>query len=202
MPVRELIVGTKCNLAAKKYTLALTVSCNSYPRAATERFLLGEMTLSLLLAAARLGTGDAEGAMSDFEKAYRLSFNGVFEMAFVELGKDLHPLVVAALKHGGTCIPTQWLRMIDRKASVYTKKAAVVANAFKDRVNASIPVSLSDRETEVLGDLYHGLSREEIATNRFLSINTVKKILQSIYIKLDAYNNVDAIRIALERGIL
>jgi len=52
---------------------------------------------------------------------------------------------------------------------------------------------LSAREYEVLTDLYHGLSREEIAAHRFLSINTVKKIFQSIYIKLDASNNIDAI---------
>ena len=63
-------------------------------------------------------------------------------------------------------------------------------------------VTLSDREMEVLSDLYQGLTRDEIAENRYLSINTVKKILQSIFIKLDANNSAQAIRIAVERGLL
>ena len=55
---------------------------------------------------------------------------------------------------------------------------------------------------EVLNDMYKGLSREEIAENRYLSINTVKKIIQSIFIKLDANNTASAIRIAVKRKIL
>ena len=202
IPVRELIVGVKCHIASKKYNQALAVLCNSYPRAPHIRFVFGELTLSLLLAVARFNTGDTAGAMADFEKAYRLSYNGVFEMVFVELGKELHPLAAAALKQADCGIPEKWLKTIDRKASIYAKKAAVVADAFKDKASAKESVSLSDREREVLSDLYQGLSREEIALNRYLSINTVKKILQSVYIKLDANNNVDAVRIALEKKLI
>ena len=54
----------------------------------------------------------------------------------------------------------------------------------------------------MLKDLYHGLSREEIAANRHISINTVKKTLPAIYAKLDAKNNVDAIRIAMEKNLI
>jgi len=53
-----------------------------------------------------------------------------------------------------------------------------------------------------LSDLYHGLSREEIAATRHISINTVKTVLQSVYIKLGANNNVDAIRIAIEKKLV
>jgi len=202
IPVRELIVGTKCHIAAKKYNRALTVLINSYPRQPHERFLLGELILTLLLAVVRFETGDAAGAMADFEKAYRLSFEGELEMPFIELGKDLHPLVTAAANHAKCCIPQQWLKTIDRKASIYAKKASVIANAFKDRANTKDPSLLSDREKDVLNDLYHGLSRDEIAMNRYLSINTVKKNLQSIYTKLDANNSVDAVRIALEHDLI
>jgi DNA-binding NarL/FixJ family response regulator len=63
-------------------------------------------------------------------------------------------------------------------------------------------ILLSDREKKVLNDLYQGLSREDIAENQYLSINTVKKVLQSLYLKLDAKNNVEAIRIAIEKNLL
>jgi len=202
LPTRELYVSALYYVAAKQYHQVLAVLCNSYPREPQERFLLGELRLSLLTAVARIQTGDTAGAMAEFEKAYALSFQGVFEMCFIELGKELHPLVVAALKQANSGIPEGWLRAMDRKASIYTKKIAIIANAFKSEANSKKSVSLSEREREVLIDLYHGLSREEIAENRHLSINTVKKMLQSIYIKLDANNNVDAIRIALEKKLV
>ena len=54
----------------------------------------------------------------------------------------------------------------------------------------------------MLTDLYHGLSRAEIAAGRYLSVNTVKTILHGLYAKLGAENNVDAVRIALEKNLL
>jgi len=134
-----------------------------------------------------------------------MSCQGFFEIFFLELGKELQPLVAATLKRSGlfednSSIPLKWLKTIARKGSIYTKKMTIVANAFPTRTEKI--VELSPREKEVLLDLYHGLSRDEIAENQYLSINTVKKALQSIYLKLDANNGIDAIRIALEKGII
>ena len=202
LPVRELIVSAKNYIALKKYDHALTILCNSYPREPHERFLFGELTFLLLMAAAKARTGDAAGAAADFEKAYTLSFEGVFEMPFVELGKDLRPLAAAIARREGCTIPKDWLKAIAYKASGYAKKAEAIGSALKEEHKIENTVQLSEREREVLNDVYHGLSREEIAANRYLSVNTVKKILQSIYIKLDANNNVHAVRIAVEKGLI
>ena len=201
-PVRELIVMVMYYVAHRKYHQALSILSASYPREKYERFLFGELRLTLLSAIARLQTHDISGAMMDFEMAYEWSFNGEFELFFIELGKELHPLVVTALKQPSCTIPTEWLKKMDRKAAIYIKKVAVIATALKIDTEHGLCVPLSDREHEVLVDLYHGLSREEIATNQHLSINTVKKILQSIYTKLNAQNSVDAIRIAIENKLL
>jgi LuxR family maltose regulon positive regulatory protein len=202
IPVRELIVCAKLHITSKRYSQALTILCNSYPRAEHERFVSGELKLTLLIAVARINTGDSAGAIADFEKAYRLSYDGVFEMAFIEIGREMHTLVTAALNSVDCAIPKQWLKQIDRKASIYAKKSAVIAESFENKASVREYASLSAREREVLNDMYHGLSREEIAVNRYLSINTVKKLLQSIYIKLDAHNNIDAVRIALEKNLI
>jgi DNA-binding CsgD family transcriptional regulator len=202
IPARELLIEVKYHIAIKKYDHALMLLCNSYPREPSERFLFGELTIALMTAAVRAKTGDDAGAVKDFERAFTLSFGGLFEMPFVERGKDLRPLIVAASKQADCAIPREWLKKIDRKASAYAKKNAVILDSFKRERNIEESVPLSDREREVLSDLYHGLSREEIAESRYLSINTVHKIIQSIFIKLDAGNNVDAIRIALEKKLL
>jgi len=202
IPVRELIVGAKYYIASRKYKQALTVLYNSYPREPLHRFRLGELTLTLLLSLVRLKTGDTEGAVKDFEKAYKLSYDGVFEMSFVELGKDFRSLAVAASEYKQCSVPKEWISSINRKASAYAKKAAVVSSSFLRENKMMVDIPLSQRERDILSDLYHGLSRDEMAATRYLSVNTINKILQSIFIKLDANNNIDVIRIAIERKLL
>ena len=202
IPTRELFVGVRYHIAAKKYKQALAILCNSYPREPQERFYFGELTFLLLFAVTRFMTGDVDGAVADFTKAYEASFGGLFEMPFIELSKSFHVLASAARERGSGGIPEKWLAATERKASIYAKKAAVISNSFKRAQKLKDNVVLSEREREVLQDLYHGLSREEIAENRHLSINTVKTVLRSVFIKLGAYNNVDAIRIAIEKRLI
>jgi len=202
IPTRELFASALYYISAKKYRQALTVLCNSYPREPHERFLFGELKLLILTAIARAKTGDVQGAVEDFEKAYKMSFNGMFEVFFIERGKELQPLTAAALNQENCSIPKEWLRAIERKASIYAKKVAFVANALKKEYGLNESVSLSSREKEVLMDVYHGLSREEIAAKQYLSVNTVKKTMHSIFIKLDANNSVDAVRIAVEKRLI
>ena len=200
IPARELLVGAKYYIASKKYNQALAILSGSTPREPQERFLFGELAFSLLTAVAKIKIGDAAGAVADFKKAYYMSFEGVFETSFIETGRNLRPLVTAAIEDGA--LPEERLKTIDRKASVYAKKTDVILNAIKREEKIEETIALSEREREVLLDLYHGLSREEIAANQYLSVNTVKKLLQSVYIKLDANNNVDAVRIALEKKLI
>jgi LuxR family maltose regulon positive regulatory protein len=47
-----------------------------------------------------------------------------------------------------------------------------------------------------------GFTREEIALDAGISVNTVKSAVRKIYHKLGAVNQADAIRIASIRGIL
>jgi len=82
------------------------------------------------------------------------------------------------------------------------KNSVIIKNAFNNKENAKDSNLLSEREREVLSDLYHGLTRDDIATNRYISINTVNKILQSVFYKLDAEKSIDAIRVALENKMI
>jgi LuxR family maltose regulon positive regulatory protein len=61
---------------------------------------------------------------------------------------------------------------------------------------------LSDREREVLRFASSMLSTEEIAGSMYVSINTVKTHLKSIFRKLGATRRGEAVRRAKELGMI
>jgi DNA-binding CsgD family transcriptional regulator len=65
----------------------------------------------------------------------------------------------------------------------------------------SYPNGLSRREVELLRLLAHGLTNEQIAERLFLSRNTVRAHLYSIYSKIDVPNRGAAIRFATDHGL-
>ena len=62
--------------------------------------------------------------------------------------------------------------------------------------------SLTDREQDVLDLLAEGLSNQRIADRLGISPHTVKFHIASIYDKLDARTRTQAVRHALDRGLL
>jgi DNA-binding CsgD family transcriptional regulator len=63
-------------------------------------------------------------------------------------------------------------------------------------------VDLTRREREVLAELSRGRSNGAMARALFVSENTVKTHLASVYRKLGVDRRADALRVARERGLL
>ena len=61
---------------------------------------------------------------------------------------------------------------------------------------------LSERETEVLHLIAEGASNREIAQELVLSLGTVKKHLNNIFLKLDAHSRTQAVAIARHYNLL
>jgi DNA-binding NarL/FixJ family response regulator len=61
---------------------------------------------------------------------------------------------------------------------------------------------LTERELDVLRLLAAGLTNREIAEALYLSTNTVKSHLQSIYSKLEVHSRVHAVHRARELALL
>lgn len=55
-----------------------------------------------------------------------------------------------------------------------------------DKINSSLLSPLSDREFEIAQLAYQGMTNSQIAEKVFISVNTIKTHLKSIYLKLDA----------------
>lgn len=62
--------------------------------------------------------------------------------------------------------------------------------------------TLTEREREVLSLLAQGSQNSAVADQLFLSVNTVRKHVQSILSKLGAHSKLEAVAIAVREGIL
>jgi len=166
-----------------------------------ESYLFGRIEMFVIEACVYYKMKEREKARASLEEAYEAASPNNIIMPFIELGKDMRTLTAFFLKE--PCkIPASWLEDINRKSSLYAKRLAHVATEYKKDNRITDNVVLTPREKDILTDLSHGLSRSEIASGRDLSINTVKMLINSIYMKLGAENLADAIRIAAERKIV
>jgi LuxR family maltose regulon positive regulatory protein len=167
-----------------------------------EAILFGRIEMLAMEACIHYKMKDREKAYSALEDAYKTSAPNNITMPFIELGKDMRTLTAFALKTANPGIPKAWLESINRKSASYAKRLVHIVTKHKHASGTKNSISISRRESEILTDLSHGLSRTEIAASRGLSINTVKMIINNVYMKLGAENLADAIRIAAERKIV
>jgi len=166
-----------------------------------ESFLFGRIEMLALEACTFYKMKEKDKAYKSFEEAYENACGNSIIMPFIELGKDMRTLTIFALKKKGK-IPKEWLNEINRKSASYAKRLSHVISEYKQANQITDNIVITPRERDVLTDLSHGLSRSEIAASRNLSINTVKMLVNNIYMKLGAENLSTAIRIATEQKII
>ncbi len=79
----------------------------------------------------------------------------------------------------------------------------VVPAFLADRLNEGAPrQALTEREREVLEALLKGRSNKEIANSLYISIDTVKSHLKTLFAKLDVRDRTEAAVTAIRRGIV
>jgi two-component system nitrate/nitrite response regulator NarL len=81
----------------------------------------------------------------------------------------------------------------------------VTATILKAASRRGLPENegiLSDREVEVMGCLVEGQTTLQIASNLFISENTVKTHIRHILEKLDAANRTEAVSKAIQLGLI
>jgi LuxR family maltose regulon positive regulatory protein len=193
----EKLVQAKCFLAEKNYYAALASLEGQDGRYGLEAFLIGKVEVTALRAVCKYNSGDRTGAIRALTQAYNISVTEDLDMPFIELGRDMRTLTAAAIRDNTCEIPQTWLVRIHKKSSAYAKTLSYIITEYRNfnKLNEKL-FALTIKEKEILTDLCHGLSRTEIASNRNISVNTVKLLLQTIYSKLGAKNTADAVWIA------
>jgi LuxR family maltose regulon positive regulatory protein len=201
----EILVKAKYHFAEKRFPAVLAV-LGSW-ETSSWAFVLGRIERKALEAVSRYRMRDKEGAFDALAEACRLAGPNAVTLPFTELGKDMRALADTALKEKAPKLSPDWLEKVRLSASGYAKKLFTVTGQDRpappgEGAAARSGSGLSRREMEVLANLSRGMTQEEIAGVVSLSVNTVKSIIRSVYIKLDAVNKADAIRIAVSRGLL
>lgn len=151
-----------------------------------------------------LHLGDHEASLKALKSVYDMSYENGLITPFIEQEEPMCTLVHLAQQQTTYTFADEWLTTLDEQAALFAKRASAVRTHY-NKVNikeGSFRDPLTKREKEVLEALFLGLTREEIAATQFISVNTVKTFLRSIYAKLNASNKTDAISTALRYGYL
>jgi LuxR family maltose regulon positive regulatory protein len=167
-----------------------------------ESFLYGRIEMLAMEACVHYKTKDKKRAFAVMRDAYDEAMPNGILMPFIEMGKDMRTLTGAMLKESGKALPSSWLEGIGYKSATYAKRRSHIIAKYTQANGITDSIVLSPRETEILTDISHGLSRAEIAIARKLSINTVKMVINNVHYKLGAENLADLIRIAVERKLI
>jgi LuxR family maltose regulon positive regulatory protein len=147
--------------------------------------------LWLLDALARDAGADVVGAAASLERALDAAEPHGTRRPFVELGAHVGALLRRQLRQGTAhrSLVEDLLHELDRPQP-------------DGRPRAMLFAPLSDRESAVLRFLPTMMSNGEIAAELFVSVNTVKTHLKSIYRKLDVADRRAAVRRARDLELL
>jgi LuxR family maltose regulon positive regulatory protein len=173
-----------------------------------EAILFGRVEMLAMEACIHYKMKDKTLAIAALHEAYKTASPNDIFMPFIELGKDMRTLTASALKESSdgaspvSGIPGTWLEVVNRKSALYAKRRAHIIAEYRQANNMANGIAISPRESEILSDLAHGLSRTEMAVSRNLSVNTVKMVINNLYSKMGAENMADLIRIATERRMI
>jgi len=111
-----------------------------------------------------------------------------FKRIFLDKGQQIGPLLhLAAGKQVHAGYIRELLTLLERAAPNPSKPSPPLQDS------SSLVEAISEREIEVLQLLARGLTYQEIAQDLFVSVNTVKSHLKSIYSKLDVHNRREAV---------
>jgi two-component system, NarL family, response regulator LiaR len=94
------------------------------------------------------------------------------------------------------------IRAAARGERVMSLKRSQRAAVIPDLSWPGRKIQLTERESELLTLLPTGMTNRELAAHLYLSENTIKTQLRSLFSKLDVKNRVQAITVARARGIL
>jgi LuxR family maltose regulon positive regulatory protein len=144
-----------------------------------------------LLALAHAENGDPQAAVAALERALALAEVNRHRWPFLELGRRMEDLLRAQIRAG-----TAHRAIVGELLDLFADRAPAARNV------TPLLEPLSEREQAILRYLPTALSNREIAAELFVTTNTVKTHLRSIYRKLDVARRREAVERARDLRLL
>lgn len=174
------------------------------PRLYATEDVLSQIEANLLLALALQSVDETDDALAALEKALALAEPEGIRQVFVDEGLPLSRLLTRYLAYlkrrkESPIMPTRAFvtDLLFRISTPAETSAAITAVEPAPQVDL-----LTLRELEVLGQVAQGRTNQEIAAGLHLSVNTVKRHLNNIFLKLGATTRIQAIAVARQHGWL
>jgi LuxR family transcriptional regulator, maltose regulon positive regulatory protein len=161
--------------------------------------LAGQASLDRWLADARLsyGTGDGARGRRSFEHALRLGKPDQLRLPFALERNWIRPVL-----RRDPDLANSYRELLEPELAGSPAIAGSLAAGPAGQAVPLIVEPLSVREREVLDHLSGMLSTAEIAAEMYISVNTVKTHLRSIYRKLSAAHRGEAVRRARQMELI
>jgi len=153
--------------------------------------LIEALALQAMLLAA---SGDQQGALESLNRALAPAKAGGYVRPFIDLGEPMRALLLEAIAQ------------LDEREYTHSLVAAFEAPAAPSLPAGSRPQALLEPLTElelaILRLVAAGMTNPEIASERFVTVNTVKWHLKNIYGKLGVHSRTEAVNRARDLDLL
>jgi LuxR family maltose regulon positive regulatory protein len=179
------LVQAKLALSDGEPARALELAADGLSGSTRTLRLSTAIELGALSAVASHQRGNDEAALEFVEQALSLAEPEGYVSPFLAVGAPLRELLVRRIRAG-----TAHRSLAGELGEALDPQAV----GPPERRGALLLEPLSDRETAVLRYLPTALSKAEIASEMFVSVNTVKTHMKNIYRKLDVTDRSHAVR--------
>ena len=188
------MVKMRCYIVNKKFMATVAIAERLRPLLQEGNRIMDLCELDLLLSICYFRAGENKLALISFERVLRTARRRGYFRLVADEGAAILPLLVRYIKSKGE---TPWLLSLAES----TRDIAASYPLYLMPVNKGGAV-FTKIEISILKFLEQGKSKEEIASYFFVSMNTVKFHMKSIYKKLDASSPQQAVWEARLLGII
>jgi LuxR family maltose regulon positive regulatory protein len=164
--------------------------------AAAQGRLASRIEICIIKALGLSRLNDLSGALDALHEALCLGLPGGYLRTFIDEGPLFFDLLRLYIRRAA---PKNELR--EYAARLISLASAGSEHPLPD-ANRALIEPLTPREVEVLGLIQAGLSNQQIATQLFLSLNTVKVHVKNIFAKLEVDSRTQAVHRAIDLGLI